>query len=140
MKRIVLIILPFSLIGCSMINGVKVEQDGKNCFSKKELESLVSKDTSEVSHLFIEPIVVNNHACIGLYGYIFKNRTVTSRIIQKALRFEDKVYYYSSNNEKANETALKEFKDNHQSLFTIQEMEKLINSFNKGTEINARLY
>lgn len=140
MKNIILIALLFSLVGCSTVNGVKVKQDGKNCFSKKELKDLVSRNTSETSHLFIDPIVVKNSKCVGLYGYVFKNLTVSSRVIRKALKFEDKAYYYSNDDEKANDAALKEFKERYHRLFTTQEMDKLINSFSKGTETNARLY
>ncbi len=124
------------------IEGIETEQFKSNCFSDNDLREVIilkfSDKEEKPSNLFIEPIIVNN--CIGLYGITFKNITSTYTIIQKTLKFDDKVYLFSSNNLPANKKALNEFTEKCKTRFTKQELDKLIESFNKGTESNVRYY
>ena len=139
MKNSIFIMSFFLWLGCSTVNGVVVKQDEKNCFSKEEIKNLAVQTNNKASHLFIQPIVANKRKCIGLYGYIFKDLTVSERVVHKALRFENKIYYHSKD-EGSNEIALNEFKAKYGNVFEPEEMAKLTNSFRKGIELNANLY
>ena len=143
MKRVIFFSIWFLIFGCANYNGFKVSQEGRNCFQDKDLEQLIisqSFSDTKPTHLFIHPIVVGDKKCVGLFGFTFKNLTVTWKVVQKVLKFEDKIYVYDSNNPKANETAVNEFKDKYQKNFAEEDMDKLIESFLKGTESNTRYY
>lgn len=145
MKNILVYITFLFLFSCNIakkVEGIETKEVSTNCFSKKDIKKLISLEFTDKeekpSNLFIEPIIVNN--CIGLYGITFKNITSTYTIIQKTLKFDDKVYLFSSNNLPANKKALNEFTEKCKTRFTKQELDKLIESFNKGTESNVRYY
>ena len=139
MKNSIFVISFFLWFGCSTVNGVVVKQEVKNCFSREEVKNLLVQTNSEASHLFIQPIVVDKKRCIGLYGYIFKDLTTSGRVVHKALKFENMVYYRSED-EGSNKTALNEFTAKYKNVFEQEEMAKLTNSFKNGTELNANLY
>lgn len=120
-----------------------MSQEGRNCFNDKHLEQLINSQyfsDTKPTDLFIYPIVVGDKKCIGLFGFIFKNLTVTWRVVQKVLRFEDKVYIFNAKDESANTEAVAEFKSKYKFLFSEKELEELTSNFLKGSESNVRYY
>jgi hypothetical protein len=103
---------------------------------------IISQSFSDTkpTHLFIHPIVVGDKNCIGLFGFTFKNLTVTWMVVQKSLRFEDKVYVFNANDELANKEAVAEFKSKYSKFFTEKALEELSSIFLKGHDSNVRYY
>jgi hypothetical protein len=140
-------ILFFSIIclftSCSNYKGFNVSQEGRNCLKKEDLDKLIASENfsdDKPSDFYIFPIITGKHNCIGLFGFGFKNPTVTWRVVLKALKFDDSVYVFNKDDQPSNMAALQEFKMKYNRFFTEKELEELSTNFLKGRESNARYY
>lgn len=143
MKNIIVLIIfiiPLFL-GCSTVNGIKYGD--RKGFSKKDLNSISEyyfSDKEKPTHLFINEIIIDKKKKVGLYGLTYKNLTNPANFVHKILKLEDSFYIYLENDQNQNKEMLKEFKRKYSHLFTTEDFKILVNSFNRGTDFNTRLW
>ena len=126
-----LLLIFFALSGCSAhkYNQLKISGDGKDCFNKRDIITLIKhnyvpNDKSE-KFLIIGKNVTDSTGCVGLYNYVFTGLS-SNRVIRKVLKFEDKIYDFSDKKKNSNELALKEFINLYKDKFTKEKMDELI--------------
>lgn len=143
-KIVLLLILPL-LCNCSTrkYNQMEIKGDGKDCFTKVNITTLVNysfgPDDGLTKFLFIRKNVTDSTSCVGLYNYVFTGLS-SNEIVQKVLKFEDKIYNFSDKNESNNELALQEFISLYKDKFTKEKMDELIFQFQKGTEYRGSFF
>jgi len=143
MKKLYCLILVAIIASCHY-PFVKIVSDERNCFSKKELNPLmrhllVDSLDDNSHHFAIHPIIKSKNSCVGLYRYGFTS--LRNKYVNKALKFEDSLYYYHSAPDSVlNKLAFEKFERQYKHLFTEEEFERLKTSYLKGNEIEARFF
>ncbi|WP_330444517.1 hypothetical protein [Flavobacterium sp. C4GT6] len=135
----ILLLIFLVLSGCSArkYNQMEIKGDGKDCFTKANISTLVNNsfgpDDGLTKFLYIRKNVTDTTSCIGLYNCVFIGLS-SNEIVRKVLKFEDKIYNFSDKNESNNELALQEFISLYKGKFIKEKMDELIFQFQKGTE------
>ncbi|TRW26768.1 hypothetical protein FMM05_05165 [Flavobacterium zepuense] len=119
---------------------MEIDGTAAACFNKEEVKFLVNShftNKNKLSKVLFLGTEVSGKNCIGLYTYCFTARTMSTRIIHKVLKFEDKLYLVDGDNKTGDSLALKEFLDKYATLFSKDEIKRLTDSFNAGTKFNG---
>lgn len=142
MKNIIFACITLSMFcSCHTVKGIKTLGDNINCFSKKELESIISRldpEDEKPKFLFINNAIKSGD-CIGLFEYELTNATHSFGVKMKVLRTGDKLIFTSKDSE-LNNLELANFEQQFGDLFDALQLGELKSSFLKGNQVYRKLY
>lgn len=114
-----------------------------NCFSNNDL--IIKNDIfilkpNELAPKFIEPIVVNENKCIGLYIIKYASTKKDIDLVQvPTLKIENQVLFSEWQNEDVNKANIEIFKNKCKDVFSSDELDKIERRFMVGIRITTHI-
>lgn len=135
MNKLALLVVVSFMLSCS--HKMNLNGNYSRNFSREEIKQLNTHGGIFIkTKVIIGGVVVNNKKKIGLYTY--QRYTYLSAGVKcKLLKFESKIVF-ASNDLEQNKLIFSQFQTEYSKYFTSEQMEKMKESFLKGTELIGR--